>query len=57
MRRAGTALIHKQPLLMHACQMLSDLVGPQVIPAGLIGAGGQVPPPQETATRRVVVDG
>jgi hypothetical protein len=47
MRRAGTALIHKQPLLMHACPMLNGLVGTQVIPAGLIGAEGKGPPPQK----------
>jgi hypothetical protein len=57
MRREGTALIHKQPLVTHAWPMLHDLVATQVIPAGLIGAEGKVPPPQKTITRRAAVDG
>jgi hypothetical protein len=42
MRREGTGLIHEQPLITHACHMLDDLVGTQVIPAGLIGAVGVI---------------
>jgi hypothetical protein len=57
MRREDVGLMREQPLLMHACPMLNDLVDTQVIPARLIGAEGTGPPPQKTTTRRAAVDG
>jgi hypothetical protein len=57
MRREGVGFIREQPFLTPACPMLNALVGTQVIPAGLIGAEGKVPPPQKTASRRAAVDG
>jgi hypothetical protein len=57
MRREGAGLMREQPLLTHACPMLNDLVGTQVITAGLIGDVGTGPPPQKTTTRCAAVDG
>jgi hypothetical protein len=42
MRCEGAGNMREQPLLTHACHILDDLVGTQVITPGLIGAVGGI---------------